>query len=1183
MIKSIGKTLNTILKATILILATVIIGIFLVRGAFGLEKEERDGGGNAGEGGGNVGGCDAYNKSYGGCYNGNDPKPFWIYIDITPEMGGDNVPFSSLHSWRYDKQKYRGGPAYFSNLRTAVRNSAIKDCYKYGKGAYVLVRKLYYGSGNSREPYGLMAGVTLKEAFSSHEDTDDSWKVGRPASWKEAEEKFAEGAHWDDDGDDTTINHIKWDNESQLTWFCADYNPETKSTTSTTSTDTIRRLNCKGDHAVDKANTVTRIAVQNMSLDGNYNPTDHNGEPVLWRAKGSRSGIRSDSLFSDGDDTDIYTLAKPGDSIRFYHGVCMAVRYGQRTTHYRGERTTFENHNQEYNVLGNNWMTIEAIPSVYAFEDKGTWNNFKSQVRNVTAHENLFTYHGQSGMRVNDVRDAIDIINPSPDRNDYTCNEIEWYASRDRFITGGYHIPGFRAYARACTSASKTHIPNTVGNTIIQQHAFNPLRMWERYSTSYTGTCGCGNSNHDAHITGGSYDQDYNRAHSGTSEHAWLDEYACEGDGECCPGNNRDEYGVCKVAEESNYKFTDKSYNRYYMVVDEWHGERREKRATVYVPYNFNTTVSSSIDSNDVVFQGASVTANYSWAITPRKNDKTAPDWSGYATYTPDEGEDNETHVVLLEWIYYPGEQKIEGSEFSDKKPSLYYSAGVVPGTYNEYRDYVGDQNPTGDYNGAYHGESHTRTIPDNGEYVGYKYCTAIAIYPADSHNGTDNSLNIQKRKGENGAMDAGERWNISGASCRAIAKKPNFQVWNGSVYTEGTINTSISRKWTDVSTVRLWSDYNPSSTDIFGSWADYAIIAGKNNKTMASGAMLGYNNSPADNGYYELNGKGGKPAGTTARDLAPETIANDNTPTGKSNINASASYHQNLARLDSRYRDKAATLIKEVDGSVVGSKKIYAAKTGTQAASVSGDVKISDLWLDSSVDASNLTNDGNGLVKQKLTDTNNSKKDNTLIIVSSGTLVIDRNICYGSCNGDATMLKTYNSVATNKAASLPQILIFAKNIEIYEGVTRVDAWLIAEGDENGSGGTLNTCYKHKIGYDDGAITGLIARDANTMPRYTLGNCGLTLVINGPVFANHIDLLRTAGAFHGSAPSGGVGSDPRNRSVGATGSDDDRNKGSVAPAEIFNLRADVYIWAYNQAQRYSEAVVTYTRELAPRY
>ena len=38
------------------------------------------------------------------------------------------------------------------------------------------------------------------------------------------------------------------------------------------------------------------------------------------------------------------------------------------------------------------------------------------------------------------------------------------------------------------------------------------------------------------------------------------------------------------------------------------------------------------------------------------------------------------------------------------------------------------------------------------------------------------------------------------------------------------------------------------------------------------------------------------------------------------------------------------------------------------------------------------------------------------------------------------------------------------------------------------------------------------------------------------------------------------------------------------PAEVFNYRADAYLWAYAQAGRYDSSYTeTYTRELAPRY
>ena len=124
----------------------------------------------------------------------------------------------------------------------------------------------------------------------------------------------------------------------------------------------------------------------------------------------------------------------------------------------------------------------------------------------------------------------------------------------------------------------------------------------------------------------------------------------------------------------------------------------------------------------------------------------------------------------------------------------------------------------------------------------------------------------------------------------------------------------------------------------------------------------------------------------------------------------------------------------------------------------------------------------------------------------------------------------------------------------------------------------IDTCSDGKLG------TTLAAADAKR--RYPgIGNCYLTLVVNGPVYTGELVLDRTAGATHGAGPQ--TGEEAENvlkRYYGAVGSKQiDPYLGAGTPGEIFNMRADAYLWAYNQAQRYSEAVVTYMRELAPRY
>ena len=230
------------------------------------------------------------------------------------------------------------------------------------------------------------------------------------------------------------------------------------------------------------------------------------------------------------------------------------------------------------------------------------------------------------------------------------------------------------------------------------------------------------------------------------------------------------------------------------------------------------------------------------------------------------------------------------------------------------------------------------------------------------------------------------------------------------------------------------------------------------------------------------------------------------------------------------------------------------------------GNLKTSELGIRNVANGINQTTSRNRN-KDLVKGLGDGKNDNTLVIYVRGNLVIDNNICLGEgCLGNGMQLVDYRfNRKTNSAAKLPQVLIFADNINITENVTRVDAWLVANN-------TLNTC----AGHDPNSV---VAKDA--LNRYSEGVCYKTLMVNGPVYASELILPRTAGATHGYSPRDS--SDVLYRRYGATGESSDSILGSGTPAEIFNLRADAYLWAYNQAQRYSEAIVTYKRELAPRY
>lgn len=157
------------------------------------------------------------------------------------------------------------------------------------------------------------------------------------------------------------------------------------------------------------------------------------------------------------------------------------------------------------------------------------------------------------------------------------------------------------------------------------------------------------------------------------------------------------------------------------------------------------------------------------------------------------------------------------------------------------------------------------------------------------------------------------------------------------------------------------------------------------------------------------------------------------------------------------------------------------------------------------------------------------------VIRVPNGTVRITGDITYrgqGASN-------TFTSVD-----QLPQVIIIANRIDIMNSVGRVDAWLLTR-DTNPSPAIandgINTC-------GDVAQTGAI----------TLSQCTNTLTVNGPIVTSHLYLRRTAGSG----------------STATTAGD---------PAEVFNLRADTFLWARNQAAQNGKAQTVYSVELPPRF
>lgn len=159
-----------------------------------------------------------------------------------------------------------------------------------------------------------------------------------------------------------------------------------------------------------------------------------------------------------------------------------------------------------------------------------------------------------------------------------------------------------------------------------------------------------------------------------------------------------------------------------------------------------------------------------------------------------------------------------------------------------------------------------------------------------------------------------------------------------------------------------------------------------------------------------------------------------------------------------------------------------------------------------------------------------------SIVIKSSGVVRISGDLLYTD---------------TNDARQLPQLIIYAKNIIIESSVGEVNAWLITQKD-----GYVSTCGVVIIA---GVSTG------SWLSGVSDASCGKQLKVNGPIKTGRLFLRRTYGGKHASSAK------------------NDPNMHPGTPAEIINLRADTYIWAYNNYRNTGAISTMNVRELPPRY
>ena len=1034
------------------------------------------------------------------CYTVHQPYSgvSWVYYDFDkmgiPVNQRDRIPYSKF----INPQNTSEYPTGNKPLPTRKGDNAVTGCASRGsKGVYVFGYNRYYRK--AKKPTGGMAmplsySVYLSETEPKYSVDPLELKHSRVAD-QEARDNYT-GKIYNNVDDPQRL--ADW-NRGDFSWFCA-WPPTTIDEKQPTPANMTCSQLSGNFGAYYKGNTSADTGVVNHSYSGTLG---HNSWQKNFQGKN-------------------YVFAKPGDRVQFYETFCFPIQQvGIQTgsTHVSSAdppgESNFQIFAQKNGSENNQYLFGDSPVHDGNYHTIGRGNKRPFSGNGLETSDYGFTAY-------------------SPTQNassEYGCqtNYYRMYAPK---LTVGYQIPGFIDYQHGCNSADKTGSTTEVGTVISQGIRYDNLRAWYNEYTTWSGRDGAENVHHHSY---NSFDSAGDARGSGASwgsqgNSSYVQKIKV---GSHC--NSRLPNGHCEDWEH-RYKYVThwkKEYPDSHVGTTTQNLGQTEKKSSVYTPYNFNTSIHSYIESSEggVGFLGARISIGANYGVAPRANELVSK--TPYATHTREDQTVKVYEMIVDE--NYP-ESKLQ--EQTVANGNICRGSGIercklvdtVTGRINSVGKYTGEFLNTDTYD---------RTIPDDlpGGGLGKKYCTRSVIWPAASHDSDNNTV---ENNMSGSAMNGGNNLHhVSAASCVTLAKKPNFQVLGGGFYTNGAIKTAISEKAVGGGL----GAYPSAETRSYGSWDEFGVLAAGKVLGFGSGAAMGYEegynfNLPRGgirNAYYTFIGPTGPNSVVSGiSNISHMTIANDKNGPGNSGISRIGSAV--LARLKARFRD---TIIRNSSNTITSltsnetSAKNY---LGLSQLYHQGDTSLSA--MNSTANFYQFDRGGNLIARSNTT---GEKLMNTLTMFVDGTLTIDRNINIAH--------ETYNAVD-----DFPQVLIFAKKINITSNVTNIDAWLIL--DEDYGDNQIDTCSD------------------NHYPNAL--SCNETLTITGPVFARKLILNRTAGSHTGG---GRAGTHPLQ--TGPTGTY--YAEGSIHPAEVFTLRADAYFWAYRQSLSGGQAYMVYSREIAPRY
>ena len=1084
-------------KTTIVVTVIFLMSFLIINhNAYGNTKHDVTHGNDAGD----LKKC----KVGGTCYtkrNGEYSGLAWFYYDF--EANGVSDEKRDTFTFRDLLNNRRPGFPVDNSLMPGVNPNTRMSC-KNSRGVYVFGYPLYQKTANGFRSTG---GIMFPQKYS------ERFKGGVYHSGTRIDGLKGE-AETQNDYNGSAYNQFSAEYEAQwqghdISWFCSrqtiDPNPiEQKDESDKTKPPITAQTTCSqlsGNFgAYYKGNTSADTGVVNHSYSGTLG---HNSWQKNFQGKN-------------------YVFAKPGDRVQFYETFCFPI--------------------QQVGIQTGSAHVSSADPpgesNFQIFAQKNGSENNQYLFGDSPVHDGNYHSIGRgnkrpfsgNGLETSDY--GFTAYSPTQNASsEYGCqtNYYRMYAPK---LTVGYQIPGFIDYQHGCNSADKTGSTTEVGTVISQGIRYDNLRAWYNEYTTWSGRDGAENVHHHSY---NSFDSAGDARGSGASwgsqgNSSYVQKIKV---GSYC--NSRLPNGHCEDWEH-RYKYVThwkKEYPDSHVGATTQNLGQTEKKSSVYTPYNFNTSIHSYIESSSggVGFLGARISIGANYGVAPRANELVSK--TPYATHTREDQTVKVYEMIVDE--NYP-ESKLQEQTIANG--NICRGSGIercklvdtVTGRINSVGKYTGEFLNTDTYD---------RTIPDDlpGGGLGKKYCTRSVIWPAASH---DSDSNTVANNMFGSAMNGGNNLHhVSAASCVTLAKKPNFQVLGGGFYTNGTIKTALSEKAVGGGL----GAYPSAETRSYGSWDEFGVLAAGKVLGFGSGAAMGYEegynfNLPRGgimNAYYTFIGPTGPNSVVSGiSNISHMTIANDKNGPGNSGISRIGSAV--LARLKARFRD---TIIRNSSNTITSltsnetSAKNY---LGLSQLYHQGDTSLSA--MNSTANFYQFDRGGNLIARSNTT---GQKLMNTLAMFIDGTLTIDRNINIAH--------ETYNAVD-----DFPQVLIFAKKINITSNVTNIDAWLIL--DEDYGDNQIDTCSDN---YYPNALS-----------------CNETLTITGPVFARKLILNRTAGSHTGG---GRAGTHPLQ--TGPTGTY--YAEGSIHPAEVFTLRADAYFWAYRQSLSGGQAYMVYSREIAPRY